>query len=766
MYIPPPQHVSPARPASHARPCLRFNNAYEHWGGDVGVQEPDNRFGSEYCAVANYSQSYRQAWGWSDTTCSGQSYGFMCRLDVPGVYSYTAPSGTTYTLDTNPTTQADAQLACTLQGGHLVAFRGLGEQQQVEQYFASYGGLIPSWHQVYWNGLTSATNTWPKFAWTDAMAPPPVNGSSYVHWGKGDPDNELSPETCGVSNFSASYAGAWGWQDSNCYRFLPYICKNNKAGVFSFTDKDTKISYMLNTTEATRVEAQQVCQANRGHVVSYQTLEEQVDTETYFIRIGALMPAFHKAYWLGLFIPQVDPRLWPNFKWLDGYPNPHTHQTPSDVYGHWGTLVSEDLTSGASISSEEPNNLSPPEFCAVANNSMAYDTAWGWADKNCEEKYIYICKMYPSPPPSPQPPPPSPPPSPPYNPIYVSPQNLFSYFYNNTPASYQEALASCQAMGKGGALVQYPSFGRQYEIEDVFSRRGVIGPSHPAYWMGLRVKTFDFWPNFTWANGRPLGNGAYEHWGIFKAGYHMEPNNVFPPEDCVAANHTQLYDKAWGWSDARCGMALPFICEVPPATPPPPTPAPPAVILGYTTASTTSLTNGQRYVLNSTLLDFYAAQAACVRMGGNLVVYSSQGEQAEVENALKQQGGFAALGLKFYWIGYRVYVKWPAFVPIVASNVSITYTHWGVMQPQGRREPNAFTGLELCAGANGTQVYGGAWGWSDENCGLKAPFVCRLRKWLRPAMLLSAVACVRSAAGCCCGLRCLCTCHALLSALC
>jgi hypothetical protein len=33
------------------------------------------------------------------------------------------------------------------------------------------------------------------------------------------------------------------------------------------------------------------------------------------------------------------------------------------------------------------------------------------------------------------------------------------------------------------------------------------------------------------------------------------------------------------------------------------------------------MTNGQRYVYNSTLLDFYSSQAACVRQGGNLVVY-------------------------------------------------------------------------------------------------------------------------------------------------
>jgi hypothetical protein len=71
--------------------------------------------------------------------------------------------------------------------------------------------------------------------------------------------------------------------------------------------------------------------------------------------------------------------------------------------------------------------------------------------------------------------------------------------------------------------------------------------------------------------------------------------------------------------------------------------------------------------------------------------------------------------------------RWPTFTPIVATNYTISYTHWGTLQPQGVREPNAYNGLELCAGANGSQVYGGAWGWSDENCGIRAPFVCKIR---------------------------------------
>jgi hypothetical protein len=171
----------------------------------------------------------------------------------------------------------------------------------VEEYFLNFGALVRNFHTAYWNGLNSSTSTWPKFNWLDSTVPPPGD-NNYVHWARGQPDNEVAPETCGVCNASAAYGGAWGWGDSSCYRCgppgdawkagaaaawllehvvyraaaarlgskhmptylptrpprsaLPYICKTNKPGVFSFTDKDTKITYTLNTTADTRVNAQ------------------------------------------------------------------------------------------------------------------------------------------------------------------------------------------------------------------------------------------------------------------------------------------------------------------------------------------------------------------------------------------------------------------------------------------------------------------------------------------------------------------------------
>lgn len=41
-------------------------------------------------------------------------------------------------------------------------------------------------------------------------------------------------------------------------------------------------------------------------------------------------------------------------------------------------------------------------------------------------------------------------------------------------------------------------------------------------------------------------------------------------------------------------------------------------------------------------------------------------------------------------------------------------------------EPNNMKGDESCAGANATQMFNGAFGWSDESCSVEAPFMCKV----------------------------------------
>ena len=59
------------------RPPL--SRGYKHWGMDGGSLEPNNRQGLELCAVANASQTFSKAWGWSDTLCDSR-FPTMCRM--------------------------------------------------------------------------------------------------------------------------------------------------------------------------------------------------------------------------------------------------------------------------------------------------------------------------------------------------------------------------------------------------------------------------------------------------------------------------------------------------------------------------------------------------------------------------------------------------------------------------------------------------------------------------------------------------------------
>lgn len=84
-------------------------------------------------------------------------------------------------------------------------------------------------------------------------------------------------------------------------------------------------------------------------------------------------------YWIGLKVQQYE--TWPNFGWV--LP---THQSKlyNYSYSHWGVWRPG--------SHKEPNNIFPPEHCAVANRSEAYDGAFGWADMQCNIAVPYICE--------------------------------------------------------------------------------------------------------------------------------------------------------------------------------------------------------------------------------------------------------------------------------------------------------------------------------------------------------------------------------------
>jgi hypothetical protein len=85
---------------------------------------------------------------------------------------------------------------------------------------------------------------------------------------------------------------------------------------------------------------------------------------------------------------------------------------------------------------------------------------------------------------------------------------------------------------------------------------------------------------------------------------------------------------------------------------------------------------------------------------------------------------------KFYWFGLNTSdgTQWHQ----QDRTISTSYRSWGIFKHGSgnlpEREPNNYIDPEYCAGCNYTELITGklpVWGWSDEQCQLTYPVMCR-----------------------------------------
>ncbi len=293
--------------------------------------------------------------------------------------------------------------------------------------------------------------------------------------------------------------------------------------------------FMINTTAVNQRQAQASCNALGMHLAAFQSPDEQVEVESYFIQNGFLLPSFHKHYWIGMTTTK-----WPNFYWTDRTVSPSS-------YNGWGL--------------SNPNQNPKPGTCAVASNALSKGSPvyWGWDDTNCDTTTsIFICRRAMN-----------------VGTYYTSDKFSATYIFNSTMANFSDAEAFCR--NSGAHLVSWKSQAEQAEVESFYINNGFMFPTyHRFYWMGLRagnsIRPADLlapfgnmWPNFTYIDGAPApGNGVYDHWGRYQPLNYPEPDNRFSPELCAGGNASQSYGtpKAWGWADTRCNGSFPFICKL------------------------------------------------------------------------------------------------------------------------------------------------------------------------------------------------------------
>jgi hypothetical protein len=106
---------------------------HEAWGTYMPGSNPEpNNFPAppELCGVANATQPMLGVWGWADANCAATQAALLCELLPLGpFYNFTSNStNSTYILNTQPATFANAESFCSDQGGHLVSYGSLKEQ--------------------------------------------------------------------------------------------------------------------------------------------------------------------------------------------------------------------------------------------------------------------------------------------------------------------------------------------------------------------------------------------------------------------------------------------------------------------------------------------------------------------------------------------------------------------------------------------------------------------------------------------------------------
>jgi hypothetical protein len=112
--------------------------------------EPNNKFGSEYCLAANYSQGYGTPFGWAytDLQCSSMLVP-LCKIrpagGVPLIYYKSNATLSTFALASDVVNASVAEAACSELGGHLATYASEAEQYEVEQVRAGGRGRGSCW---------------------------------------------------------------------------------------------------------------------------------------------------------------------------------------------------------------------------------------------------------------------------------------------------------------------------------------------------------------------------------------------------------------------------------------------------------------------------------------------------------------------------------------------------------------------------------------------------------------------------------------------
>jgi hypothetical protein len=170
------------------------------------------------------------------------------------------------------------------------------------------GYLLPGYQRLYWIGLTTTPDAWPKYMWTDRSMPGP--DGYYTHWGqtrvqgraKGqfafmqEPMDNTALCACAAKQQAFGFPPAWGWVSAVCSFQAVFVCRKPTTVAFSY-NSSSGITFIYNTTATSQADAEFSCKENGGHLASYASNMEQVGRCRACIRCRGALHAWPVVWW-------------------------------------------------------------------------------------------------------------------------------------------------------------------------------------------------------------------------------------------------------------------------------------------------------------------------------------------------------------------------------------------------------------------------------------------------------------------------------------
>uniref|UniRef100_A0A672TQU4 Mannose receptor C-type 1 n=1 Tax=Strigops habroptila TaxID=2489341 RepID=A0A672TQU4_STRHB len=294
---------------------------------------------------------------WENQVCE-RKLGYICQKRNSSLDSSIIPfkcprewaayAGHCYRIYRTPKIWKEAQSSCRKEDGELASIHNIEEYS----FTVSQLGYKPD--DELWIGLNDL-RVQMYFEWSDGT---PV---TYTKWHHGEPTHTLNEADCIVMKGEDG-----SWADSACEKKLGYVCKRKPLAEQSGEDEVTYpgcqkgwmkhgfYCYSVGQLPATFSEAKQICEENKGYLVTVRDRYEQA----FLTSVIGLNPA--KYFWIGL----SDTEEQGTFKWASG---------DAVTFTHWN----------AGMPGMEPG-------CAA----MITGTSAGlWDVLNCEENNMFLCKQ-------------------------------------------------------------------------------------------------------------------------------------------------------------------------------------------------------------------------------------------------------------------------------------------------------------------------------------------------------------------------------------